>query len=372
MSSTSEELEDYFLTNFDLWYNALESVTFKSQIIELTEKQILSFIYNNLHFNEFKEEIKNLNLPLLTQEEITMELQYLENKTNQLMASSFNHCKSDNNNNCKNDNYCKDKFYFIKLSCRSPKDAFAMSDKLKHLFKEKCKYFDIDNTLQQDNTLQNNNNNLQQKLNENFIINEKLKFIYESMIESMKIKEFKEAYFYLQNSYRILEDFILYFKQKQQLNTKQPKMEMKLIIREWIDIPLCNEFRCFIYNDKLRAISQYYDVCYFKELQQNKNEIKDKLEIFINEKVNNLLKNSKLQNNKKYICDLAIGKDGNIYVIELNPYSDTTDTCLFSWKRDEKVLKESEHVEFRIREKELKKEQLKHEIISIWIPLLFP
>ncbi|KAL9653344.1 hypothetical protein ABK040_001980 [Willaertia magna] len=353
MSSTSEELEDYFLTNFDLWYNALE------------------------------KEINNLNLPLLTQEEITMELQYLENKTNQLMASSFNHCKSDNNNNCKlenncknDNNFCKDKFYFIKLSCRSPKDAFAMSDKLKQLFKEKCKYFDIDNTLQNNNnTLQqnnNNNNSLQQKLNENIIINEKLKFIYESMIESMKIKEFKEAYFYLQNSYRILEDFILYFKQKQLNIKQQQKMEMKLIIREWIDIPLCNEFRCFIYNDKLRAISQYYDICYFKELQQNKNEIKDKLEIFINEKVNNLLKNSKLQNNKKYICDLAIGKDGNIYVIELNPYSDTTDTCLFSWKRDEKVLKESEQVEFRIREKELKKEQLKHEIISIWIPLLFP
>jgi hypothetical protein len=51
------------------------------------------------------------------------------------------------------------------------------------------------------------------------------------------------------------------------------KDKIQIIIREWKDISISNEFRGFVYNSKLTALSQYFDICYFKSIEKNKEEI---------------------------------------------------------------------------------------------------
>jgi hypothetical protein len=74
---------------------------------------------------------------------------------------------------------------------------------------------------------------------------------------------------------------------------------------------------------------------------------------------------------ENYIIDFAITNDGEILIIELNPWyinlinirNTNTDPAMFSWNQNLKQLKEGPF-EFRYREKPMK--SLKGIIISFW------
>jgi len=58
---------------------------------------------------------------------------------------------------------------------------------------------------------------------------------------------------------------------------------------------------------------------------------------------------------KDYIIDFAITGENNdkIWIIELNPFLQNSDGCLFSWNRDRDILENSENLVFRIREEKI-------------------
>lgn len=108
---------------------------------------------------------------------------------------------------------------------------------------------------------------------------------------------------------------------------------------------LC-EFRGFVYNNQLTALSQYYSQCYFPRLSGDREKYLTKIKDFF-EIIQPKIPLS------SYVIDFVIVTDSNtnhnnnndinsnarVAVLELNPFNVATGACLFDWEKDEKVLK---------------------------------
>eukprot|EP01103_Thecamoeba_quadrilineata_P004888 TRINITY_DN14762_c0_g1_i1.p1 TRINITY_DN14762_c0_g1~~TRINITY_DN14762_c0_g1_i1.p1 ORF type:complete len:405 (+),score=31.59 TRINITY_DN14762_c0_g1_i1:1199-2413(+) len=152
-----------------------------------------------------------------------------------------------------------------------------------------------------------------------------------------------------------------------------------LVLRRWVEIEPAFEFRGFVHNKKLTALSQYYSLFFFPELLP----LKDQIQKFIQDyfKANILSKVShdyycidfafvrkilptSISNSTLYSdfnkSELSKWLDGDsisnfeLKVIELNPFASGTGTCLFKAKekRDLRILCGEEPFEFRIVEQD--------------------
>jgi hypothetical protein len=133
---------------------------------------------------------------------------------------------------------------FVKFSFRSPKDATvhsqATTDRVLEITKpnspwmKSCGFDQIDN-------------------------NVLLAALLQSSIDTMLVRNSQEVLNLLVQSDRAYED--LHF----QVENKQT-YEISLVIREWGNMQLHHEFRCFVYQKHISAVSQYTYPCYYPNL----------------------------------------------------------------------------------------------------------
>lgn len=216
----------------------------------------------------------------------------------------------------------KDCSFFVKSSCRSPKDAPAFSSKVETLYRGR---------LQQSETKD---------------MNAQLDAMYFSGIQCMKVRHASEVLELFSTSRRIRTDLFI---------ALQPEMgsrewNQNLVIRKWVDIEPDMEFRGFVHERQFHALCQYNHLLLSPRLVKQKEEIGQRMYKFWQEHIDpHLAEHEKLQS---YIVDFALTGDNleEIWVIELNPFLDTTSPILFSWTRDNTVLREGPW-DFRITEK---------------------
>jgi len=122
-----------------------------------------------------------------------------------------------------------------------------------------------------------------------------------------------------------------------------------------------NEFRGFVKGGKLTAVSQYNHLSVFPELLGDAQcglcskrfpcscdvtevsqtllpakELGAKLSAFFYARCAPKLA-GKFDD---YIIDFAIDSAGQVLIIELNPFLETTDSCLFSWQKERALLED--------------------------------
>jgi len=150
----------------------------------------------------------------------------------------------------------------------------------------------------------------------------------------LAVNNAKEALWLITNSERTYGDLFHTIKQHQS-NPKDYEWNMKIVIREWDDrIYLGNEFRSFVVNGNLTAISQYNDMCFYPHIANKENEIKQQIKEFFDKEIKDTL-------NKyyhAYVIDFVLISDKEIKVIELNPFGGMTGASLFSWQQERKLL----------------------------------
>jgi len=188
--------------------------------------------------------------------------------------------------------------------------------------------------------------------------NQKLKALYRAMINSMKVLKAKEALDMFVESERIKFDL--------ELDLRFPdEFSNHVIVRLWEDIPLENEFRAFVFDHKLTAISQYFTQIYFPQLVEHKTEMLQQIKQF-------WLSCKDAFEYEKFVIDFAIKRDGNAVVLELNPYNISTGSSLFSWhsEEDSDIMEGLKPFEFRILESPIV-ETLKNKLHPVWKQLLF-
>ena len=124
---------------------------------------------------------------------------------------------------------------------------------------------------------------------------------------SLKVKNSEEVIEMFIKSERIYQDMLLALS-----NTE--RFRENFVIREFVDIEVDMEFRGFVFNEKLNALSQYNYLIYSDNLYKNKTIIQDLILDFFNQQVSPLL--SKSSFSKNYVIDFAVFSSRFFYILK--------------------------------------------------------
>ncbi len=110
--------------------------------------------------------------------------------------------------------------------------------------------------------------------------------------------------------------------------------DTKIVLRQW-DTRVRDhmEFRVFVKDDRLTAITQYNHFCYYPEVHAKCDEIKVKIISYWKEELQ-----ARLHRLGTYVVDVAILSDDSIIVVELNPFATISRAGLFDWTMDKDIL----------------------------------
>ena len=263
------------------WYPIIKDFTFKTYFIplEIEDAKAMSNFYEEKFLSNNKDSNK------LTYEDIKR-IKDLENKIQNIIDSNPN---------------LKSKGSFVRLSGRSPKDGEPYdSKKIKNNYDNNLIKFEKIYNLKKDSP--------------------QLKVLSYLRSNHLKSDNAKEALNLLLTSERIhldLKDWI-----------KEGGKEM-LSIREYGQ-NLCDdlEFRAFIYNNKLTAITQYDHYIKFEHIIKNKDKYQKMINDYWNKNIKDIIK---IPN---YSIDFAILNDDNVIAIEMSPFMKSTGPCCLKWEID--------------------------------------
>jgi hypothetical protein len=201
--------------------------------------------------------------------------------------------------------------FFLRLSTRSPKDSALSSLKTRQI---------IDDLLLQSKMSSDNPYSAE-------TVAEDLKIFTIASTLSLKTQSTREGISLLLHSRRVVEDIMV-----TELNCADPvdaNWSMQLVAREWWDdIYPPYEFRCFVSNNQMTAITQYYSLCYLPEIVLQKALVLDMI-LTKWALVHPLLKVH------TYTIDFAFSIDlDHIMVVEINPFPPIAGTALFNYHNE--------------------------------------
>lgn len=103
-----------------------------------------------------------------------------------------------------------------------------------------------------------------------------------------------------------------------------------LILRQWSNLHPSQEFRIFIRNNQLLAACQR-DPNLYPHLQNESvlDDIKDNMEIWFEDEIQQKMKDNVLQD---YILDIYIDTNDRVWLIDVKPFSTSTDSILYTWQ----------------------------------------
>lgn len=240
---------------------------------------------------------------------------------------------------------------FVKGSSRSAKDAVNLTEQFREDFESRCA------SLKE-----------KSKLDANTALIAMLGAGKDSMA-SASAEYFLRLFL---RSQRIYQDLTLAVSQVEESKGKKPFLH-GFAIREWVDIDIGMEFRAFVHNKQLNAMCQYDYLVNVPELLEESHcqEISQKLQTYWETKIQPALDQDSTANKKNkdcttttaassgndavapprfhsYVVDFALDVTGKPWVIELNPYQESTDGAMFSWSQ-ERTLLDQGPFEFRIQ-----------------------
>eukprot|EP00586_Coscinodiscus_wailesii_P021958 CAMPEP_0172495964 /NCGR_PEP_ID=MMETSP1066-20121228/79761_1 /TAXON_ID=671091 /ORGANISM="Coscinodiscus wailesii, Strain CCMP2513" /LENGTH=322 /DNA_ID=CAMNT_0013267995 /DNA_START=126 /DNA_END=1094 /DNA_ORIENTATION=+ len=101
--------------------------------------------------------------------------------------------------------------------------------------------------------------------------------------------------------------------------------EFCLVLRKWCHLHRSMEFRCFVKNHQLIAISQRDHTQYYPHLSSSLPRIRDLIHFEFHENIKSRFVLS------CYVVDLYIDTRGKVWVLDFNVWGEQTDSLLFSW-----------------------------------------
>eukprot|EP00727_Mastigamoeba_balamuthi_P010050 m51a1_g5668 hypothetical protein (978) ;mRNA; f:919970-924001 len=175
--------------------------------------------------------------------------------------------------------------------------------------------------------------------------NTKSAAVLEAGVELLRAREAREVVALLAASTRIKEDMTLALEHP-------GRFCENIVVRQWVDIDIDMEFRAFVHGGELRAMSQYNHFVVFERLLRVSDAVCSRVREFWQREVRPRLEAGRYP--RDYVVDFAVtgAQLDRVWVIEINPFLDSTDPALFSWTNDRKVLTEGPF-EFRVRTKKM-------------------
>ncbi|PJD95105.1 MAG: hypothetical protein CK426_07295 [Legionella sp.] len=272
--------------DFEQWYKKLEPYTFTSRIIAIDKETAIAFTH-------YYREVMIGHANTLTRQDRLI-IAEMENTLASILEEDFH-----------------GKEVFIRMSNRSPKDGIAIRDLNTAGFQA---YQDI--------------------VQKNTSLNEQLIGLTDLQMKNLNCRTTQEIFNLILTSERVYTDLLEAIRCSA---SEEDQWSTAIILREWeAELRQEHEFRLFVYQNKVTAISQYNTYCHYPSY--NDTELQKKIVKRLKNFAEELSPLIKLDN---YILDLALIGD-RVIVIELNPFHPSTGACLFSWQTDESILKNRE------------------------------
>jgi len=285
--------DDVLDVNMEFWVGLLGETTFRTEFYPIGLDDAQTFIECYEHFEK--------------KQEFPVELQQRLSKIEDGLQKVIEEAKGT------------DTGVFVKTSSRSAKDTGIFSEKFKDLYR---KY-------------------LREKKDKDE--NDKLICLLEAGTQVQKMENAKQVLQMFSISERISQDMKLAL-------AHPDRFTEHFVIRQWVDLDPSLEFRGFVKNNTLNALSQYNHLAFFPHLVADKeNIVKSITDHFYDVALPKLKRKF-----TSYIIDFALVKLDSahggykIWIIELNPFLPTTDGCLFSWEKERNIL-ENGPFEYRYR-----------------------
>eukprot|EP01080_Neovahlkampfia_damariscottae_P011521 gene11521-4685_t len=223
---------------------------------------------------------------------------------------------------------------FVRLNSHSPNDAVTSDithciDAFKiKMFESVYDPYSVDEVLDNDGNLLKIEDEKQVTPDYYQQQNDLLKGTRKGINSALKIKNGNEALQLFYHSDKVLNDLEIALKYK-----KYWKVE--IIVREFNEhVQLENEYRGFVYDNQLTALSQYDIKCYYPSVTEKASETAKKIKDFWENSIKNFL-----QEFKSYVIDFVVLPNNEIKVVEIDPFYHFAGGCLYSWHKDEKVMK---------------------------------
>lgn len=165
---------------------------------------------------------------------------------------------------------------------------------------------------------------------------------------TIKCKNANDMYLLLKSSDIIAEQLSNPFKycEDSQENTD---VQYDLILRKWMEIYPGMEFRCFVKNHEIVAVSQRDISSYYPFIKENQDDIIADILSFHDEKIAELFPDS------CYVFDVYRYADQKVMLLDFSPFGPPTNPLLFSWTDfiDDNLIQESDFPVFRAVTSEL-------------------
>ncbi|GFS15448.1 cell division cycle protein 123 homolog [Elysia marginata] len=313
---SQDEIQSYQESVLDVnteeWFELLEDYTFPSCYVpmDIEDAKLFVALYERLYANRDPSVIASIdwrdNLLSDEKERITHLCSCLQKKMDLFLGDQ------------------KAEFAFVKLSSRSPKDAPMAQSHFKELYNKFLSQENLANLAQID------------------IENLQVTCLLKAAFQALKMKSADDVIDCCVRSERVYQDLLLAL-------ALPSRFRENWIVRQFIHIDVDMEFRGFVHQQKLTAISQYNYLIFSQRLADNKDFYLQTITTFFENNIKPKLSGFVMD----YIIDFAVCENGaKVWVIEINPFLITTDAALFSWEHERNLLEHSgNHVDFRVVEK---------------------
>ena len=105
-----------------------------------------------------------------------------------------------------------------------------------------------------------------------------------------------------------------------------------------MDVNPGTEFRCFVKDEELKAISQRDDSNFYDHIANQQESIKQDIISFFKEQIQHKFSSS------SYVFDVIRTKKEKVVLVDFNPFGETTESLFYSW---EELRDNSLNLEFR-------------------------
>lgn len=137
----------------------------------------------------------------------------------------------------------------------------------------------------------------------------------QAQIEILKVSSFEDVYRIIRASKRLKEDLTNY------IDYATDDQSMSIVLQEWKPCK-GTEYRCFIKGKRLIAFCLYHGC---QESLDDDDGLRKEIEEFIQ----NIQPYIQFED---YVLDIDLESRQRIRFIELNPFNDETDPCIFTWE----------------------------------------